>query len=92
MKIKIELKDDVVEFLNNYATIVTTEDGETYYYTPFWFKETEDPNMFEQFSLGSNFPESLKVHLSKERNTVRPIPFKLRRQPMTPDECLPEKE
>ena len=32
----------LIEFLKNYCNSVTTEKGETWYYSPFWFSENKE--------------------------------------------------
>ena len=57
--------------LLNTGTIVSTPENVTYHYLPFWYKETEDEDMFEIIPLGK-LPEDLVrvIDVTRESNAT----------------------
>lgn len=66
---KIKLTEEQVELLDNHGAIITTENIEgknTYQFLPFWFKKTDDKNVFELL-LFEKLPGDLLESIKDER-------------------------
>ncbi len=48
---KVKFPKEQIDLFNNIGTIVTTEEGSTYKYLPFWFKETDEEGVYELFKF-----------------------------------------
>ena len=53
--------------LLNIGSKLHTSDGYDYYYIPFYFKSTDKPNVFEQYSL-EKLPTELLYLIDTKRN------------------------
>ena len=62
---KIKITKEQQDLLNTGSVVITPED-ETYLYLPFWYKKTEDEDLFEIIS-----PEKLPEDLVKAINIMR---------------------
>lgn len=63
MKYITKLNDETVSFLKSNATILNEE----YYFLPFWFEATDDPNVFELHHLDGKLPQELEDVIGKNR-------------------------
>ena len=62
---KVKITKEQQELLNT-GTIVSTPENVTYHYLPFWYKETEDEDVFEIIPLGK-LPDDLAKMIKVER-------------------------
>ena len=70
MKIKISKEQ---QKLLHTGIMVTTNENVIYRYLPFWYKETEDEDLFEEIQLGK-LPEDLVkvIKIERERLLIPP--------------------
>jgi hypothetical protein len=59
---KIKLTKQQEEFLLN-GTVVNTKGGEKWIYFPYWFKETNEQGVFEEYTF-EQLPEGIKKYLN----------------------------
>ena len=64
---KVKITKEQQELLNT-GTIVSTPENVAYYYLPFWYKKTEDEDVFEIIPLGK-LPDDLVKLLKDERGS-----------------------
>lgn len=73
--VKVEVTKEVSDFIKGNGQIILTpigekdEHGEEYYFIPFWFKKTDNPNVFEQYRLGDDLPIDLISAIKATRET-----------------------
>ena len=74
--IKIEVDKKVSEFIKGNGNMVLTYIGENddygdeYYFIPYWFKKTDQENVFEPYHLDKPFPVDLLKVLGVEREKI----------------------
>jgi len=62
-KVKMKLNIQQIGLIKSMASMVTSgHDGKQYFFLPFWFKETDENNIYEVFHL-DNLPEDLTKQL-----------------------------
>ena len=64
---KIKLNKEVVKHLKQSSVVVTTK-GRMFYYLPYWYEETDTPDVFDMHTLGS-LPKSLTEALKELRES-----------------------
>jgi len=55
---KVKFPKEQTDLFNQIGTIVTTANGNTYQYLPFWFKKTEQEDVYELLTF-ENLPDEL---------------------------------
>jgi len=55
---KVKFPKEQTDLFNNIGTIVNTAEGRVYRYLPFWFKETEEEDVYELFTF-EQLPDEL---------------------------------
>jgi len=63
---KYKLKKEHSEFLKVFASKIKIDNGETWYYMPFWWKQKNN-DVYEVFDFDS-LPEYLKENIKKLHN------------------------
>ena len=64
---KIAVTKEQEHFLKHVANKVVTDDGRSYYFIPYWYRETQDCAFYEEFSF-DELPSDLKEELKRQRN------------------------
>lgn len=59
---KVKFPKEQTDLFNNIGTIVNTSEGSVYRYLPFWFKETEEEDVYELFTF-EQLPDELIVSI-----------------------------
>jgi len=71
---KVELSGEAVRFLNNSSSkfFLDEKEEEEWLYLPYWFKKTDDPYIFEQYSF-EELPEGMREGLSELRDGIKKV-------------------
>lgn len=64
---KVKFPKEQTDLFNNVGTIVNTAEGSTYRYLPFWFKETNEEDVYELFTF-EQLPNELIETIKRMRN------------------------
>jgi hypothetical protein len=56
---KIKLTSQQAKFLREFSHRVVTESGDKWSYFPYWWHETDEPNVFDSVDI-DNLPEEVK--------------------------------
>lgn len=63
---KIKFPKEQISIFDQLGTIVNTEDGNTYRYLPFWFKETDEEDVYEVLTF-DQLPDDLIESITNSR-------------------------
>lgn len=67
---KVQVKKEVAEFFESTASMVKINSN-TYYYMPFWFKTTEDKEIFDELNW-DELPKDLINFITSLREGEKP--------------------
>lgn len=62
---KLKLPKRTVDLFDEVGQVVTTSEGNTYRYFPFWIKDTKNDTIFELMSL-DKLPDDLTEEIKKK--------------------------
>ena len=65
---KLKLRKEQIEFLQNFAEIITTPNGKKYYFVPFWFEQIGD-DTFTTHTIGSP-PNEVKNEIQRQKKII----------------------
>uniref|UniRef100_A0A6M3LX62 Uncharacterized protein n=1 Tax=viral metagenome TaxID=1070528 RepID=A0A6M3LX62_9ZZZZ len=72
---KVKFSKEQLSLFDQLGTIITTSKGHIYQYIPFWFKTTQEEDIFELFTFEELPDEVIKPMGSVRRNRILPVIF-----------------